>query len=292
MMRRFIILSLFAVASVRADTASRFYEQGKYDEALERYRKAAEKQPENWPLFYDLGAAAYKAGRPDEAASAFERALGSKDPALQAKALYNLGNSYFRLGEAVEKQSREQAMPQYEHSAKSFESSLTVNPHDEDAKFNLEMVKKKIEELKKQQQQQQQNNQQNKQQQNQNQQQQQNNQQNQQQNNQQQKQDQGQNQQKEQNQQSDAEKQKQQEQQNQQQQQRAAKDKQEAEAKQQRDQHQQEQQQQARNGQPESYDKMQAAALLDNLRENEKTWNFFPELQGKTNELSEPEKDW
>jgi len=291
MMRRFIILSLFAVASVRADTASRFYEQGKYDEALERYRKAAEKQPENWPLFYDLGAAAYKAGRPDEAASAFERALGSKDPALQAKALYNLGNSYFRLGEAVEKQSREQAMPQYEHSAKSFESSLTVNPHDEDAKFNLEMVKKKIEELKKQQQQQQ-NNQQNKQQQNQNQQQQQNNQQNQQQNNQQQKQDQGQNQQKEQNQQSDAEKQKQQEQQNQQQQQRAAKDKQEAEAKQQRDQHQQEQQQQARNGQPESYDKMQAAALLDNLRENEKTWNFFPELQGKTNELSEPEKDW
>ncbi len=291
MMRRFIILSLFAVASVRADTASRFYEQGKYDEALERYRKAAEKQPENWPLFYDLGAAAYKAGRPDEAASAFERALGSKDPALQAKALYNLGNSYFRLGEAAEKQSREQAMPQYEHSAKSFESSLTVNPHDEDAKFNLEMVKKKIEELKKQQQQQQ-NNQQNKQQQNQNQQQQQNNQQNQQQNNQQQKQDQGQNQQKEQNQQSDAEKQKQQEQQNQQQQQRAAKDKQEAEAKQQRDQHQQEQQQQARNGQPESYDKMQAAALLDNLRENEKTWNFFPELQGKTNELSEPEKDW
>jgi len=291
MMRRFFILSLFAVASVRADTASRFYEQGKYDEALERYRKAAEKQPENWPLFYDLGAAAYKAGRPDEAASAFERALGSKDPALQAKALYNLGNSYFRLGEAAEKQSREQAMPQYEHSAKSFESSLTVNPHDEDAKFNLEMVKKKIEELKKQQQQQQ-NNQQNQQQQNQNQQQQQNNQQNQQQNNQQQKQDQGQNQQKEQNQQSDAEKQKQQEQQNQQQQQRAAKDKQEAEAKQQRDQHQQEQQQQARNGQPESYDKMQAAALLDNLRENEKTWNFFPELQGKTNELSEPEKDW
>ncbi len=285
MMRRFIILSLFAVASVRADTASRFYEQGKYDEALERYQKAAEKQTENWPLFYDLGAAAYKAGRPDEAASAFERALGSKDPTLQAKALYNLGNSYFRLGEAAEKQSRQQAMPQYEHSAKSFESSLTVNPHDEDAKYNLEMVKKKIEELKKQQQQQ-----------NQNQQQQQNNQQNQQKNNQQQKQDQGQSQQKEQNQQqSDAEKQKQQEQQNQQQQQRESQDKQEAEAKQQQDQQrrqQPEQQQQARNGQPESYDRMQASALLDNLRENEKTWNFFPELQGKTNELSEPEKDW
>lgn len=284
MMRRFIILFLIAVASGRADTASRLYEQGKYDEALERYRKAAGKQPENWPLFYDLGAAAYKAGRPDEAASAFERALGSKDPTLQAKALYNLGNSYFRLGEVAEKRSREQAMPQYEHSLKSFESSLTMNPRDEDTKFNLEMVKKKIEELKKQQEQQQ----------NQNQQQQQNNQQNQQkENNQRQKQDQGQNQQQQQNQQqSDAEKQKQQEQQNQQQQQ-AAKKKQEAEAKQQEQQReQQEQQPQARNGQPESYDKMQAAALLDNLRENEKTWNFFPELASRTNELSEPARDW
>jgi Ca-activated chloride channel homolog len=276
MMRRFIVLFLIAVASARADTASRLYEQGKYEEALGRYRKAAGNQPENWPLFYDLGAAAYKAGRPDEAANAFERALGSKDPALQAKALYNLGNSYYRLGEVAEKRSREQAMPQYEHSLKSYESSLTMNPRDEDTKFNLEMVKKKIEELKKQQRQQK------------------NNQQDRQQNNQQQKQNQSQNQQQQQNpQQSDAEKQKQQEQQNQQQQQ-AAKEKQEAEAKQQQEQkqQQQEQQQQAKNGQPESYDKMQAAALLDNLRENEKAWNFFPELLSKTNELSEPEKDW
>lgn len=62
MIRWFTILLLIAVASVRAETASRLYEQGKYAEALERYRKAAEKEAENWPLFYDLGAAAYKAG--------------------------------------------------------------------------------------------------------------------------------------------------------------------------------------------------------------------------------------
>ena len=285
-MRRFFILFMVIVASARADSGTRLYEQGKYDEALERYRKAAIKQPENWPLFYDLGAAAYKAGRPDEAASAFERALGSKDPTLQAKALYNLGNSYFRLGEAAEKQSREQAMPQYEHSLKSYESSLAINPHDDDGKFNLEMVKKKIEELKKQQQQQnqQQNNQQNQQQQNQNQQQQQNGQQNQQQkNNQQQKQDQGQNQQQQQKQQSGDEKQdQQQELQNQPTSTRGRGS----------PQPERQQQQQMSGGQPENYDKMQSSALLDNLRENEKTWNFFPELLSKTNELSEPAKDW
>ena len=135
MIRWFTILLLITVASARAETASRLYEQGKYAEALERYRKAAEKEVENWPLFYDLGAAAYKAGRPDEAAKGVRARARLEGWTLQAKALYNLGNSYFRLGEAAERQSPEQALPQYQHSLKGYEDSLAIDPYDEDAKY-------------------------------------------------------------------------------------------------------------------------------------------------------------
>lgn len=283
MIRRVLVLLLIVVGTARADTASRLYEQGRYAEALERYQKAAEKQTENWPLFYDLGAAAYKAGRPDEAAKAFERALGSSDPALQAKAFYNLGNSYYRLGEAAEKQSIEQAMPHYQHSLKSYENSLAVQPQDADAKFNRDMVKKKIQELKKQQQEQQQQNQQNQQQQQQNQQQQTQQQQNQSQQNQQQQ---------------SQQQQQQAQQQNQQQQvQQSSKPEDKQGQKQQEQQEaaaQEKGQDKKQSTQPEEGDpgRAQATALLDNLREDEKNWNFYPELLSKTNQLTEPEKDW
>ena len=48
-----------------------------------------------------------------------------------------------------------------------------------------------------------------------------------------------------------------------------------------------------RGGQPQDYDKMQAATLLDELREDERNWNFFPEVQMKGLKNSgEPAKDW
>jgi hypothetical protein len=38
---------------------------------------------------------------------------------------------------------------------------------------------------------------------------------------------------------------------------------------------------------------MRAAAMLDNLREDERNWNFFPEVQMKDLKNSgEPAKDW
>ncbi len=40
-------------------------------------------------------------------------------------------------------------------------------------------------------------------------------------------------------------------------------------------------------------DKMQATEILDNLREDERNWNFFPEMQMKDlKDSSQPAKDW
>jgi Ca-activated chloride channel family protein len=232
---------------------------------------------ETWPRLYNDGVTAYHSNDFAHAATLFESATASSDRALQQRALYNLGNTSYRLGEA----KTPQAQQLWQRAIKSYESALALDPHDADAKFNHDFVKKKLEELKKQQQQQQ-------------------NQQNQQDKKQDQKKD---NQQQSQHQQQDSQGQPQKPEDNQSQQQKQSQEQQKQEQKQKDDQQKQqaqqpkesptEQQPQPKSGQPENDEKRQAAALLDNLREDERNWNFFPEVQMKDlKDSGEPAKDW
>ncbi len=135
----------------------RLYEQGKFDQALEQYRRAAEARPDHWALQHNLGAAAYRAGQYADAAQAFERALSTQDENLQARARYNLGNARYRLGEQAEQTpSIEDALALYRQSLHEYEQALELRADDEDAQVNRDIVTRKIEELEKQQQQQQQ----------------------------------------------------------------------------------------------------------------------------------------
>ncbi len=245
---------------------------------------------ETWPRFYNDGVTAYHSNDFARAATLFESATASPDRALQQRALYNLGNTSYRLGEA----KAQQAQQLWQRAVKSYESALALDPHDTDAKFNHDFVQKKLEELKKQQQQQQQNqqNQQDKKQ-DQKKDKDQQKQQQQQQNSQSQ-------QQKPENQESQQQKQQQQQQspeQQKQEQQKAEQKQKEDQQKQQAQQQQKEsppeQQPQPQGGQPENEEKREAAALLDNLREDERNWNFFPEVQMKDlKDSGEPAKDW
>jgi Ca-activated chloride channel family protein len=213
------------------------------------------------PRRYNAGVTAYHSNDFARAAAMFESAAASRNRALQQRSFYNLGNTEYRLGQT----QPAQAQQLWERALKNYETALALDPKDADARFNHEFVKKKLEELKKQQQQQQQNqeNQQNKQQD--------------------QKQDNQKQQQPEQNQQQQldeqSDQQKQQPQQSQEQQ-----DKQQA---------QQPQKPAEKSGEPENSDKLQATALLNDLRENERNWNFFPEVQMKDlKDSGEPAKDW
>jgi len=232
---------------------------------------------ENWPQLYNTGVKAYESNDFAQAAAMFENATASQDRALQQRALYNLGNTDYRLGQA----QPQQAQRLWQRALKSYESALALDPNDADVKFNHEYVKQKIEELKKQQQQQQnQKNQQDKKQDQKKDDQQQ-----------QQKQDQQQDQQQQKPEDKQADQQPQaQEQQKQEQQKKDDEQKQQA---QQEKPSQEEPQPQQKDGQQQNPDKQQAAALLDNLRENERNWNFFPEVQMKDlKDSGPPAKDW
>lgn len=129
------------------------YGEGKFPDAEVQYKKALEKYPDSRIARYNAGAAYYKQQRYDEAGQTFGEYAASADaPAEASKALYNLGNTLFQSGKLDE-------------SIEAYKQTLRLNPRDEDARYNLELArrKKKEQEQQQQQQQQQQQKQQNKQ---------------------------------------------------------------------------------------------------------------------------------
>ncbi len=180
----FMTTGFLDTASSLNEEGNKAYQEKKYKTALENYKKARDKSPEDPAIRYNVGSALYQTEQYQEAEKEFDKVIkqSDKNPELKAKALYNYGNTQYRLGK-------------FEKAIESYKKALEINPDDKDAKYNLEflenqksMFDKKNQDRKNQknnqnqnqQNQSQQNNQNNQQNQQQNQQNQQNNQQNQQ----------------------------------------------------------------------------------------------------------------
>ena len=149
-------LALFLVADPATTLASptsalKRYEAGKYESALREYKRLLMEKPDDPRLHFNAGVAAFQVHDFDEALKQLNSALVTPDLQLQERAYYDLGNTDYRLGEGSSGPDKKQG--HWEHSISSYESALKLNPNDQDAKFNLELVKKKLEELQKQQQQ-------------------------------------------------------------------------------------------------------------------------------------------
>jgi Ca-activated chloride channel family protein len=142
-----------------AATAERDYKSGKYEDALQNYREAAETQPRRDDLQYDRGDAAYRAGEYTEAEEAFRKALETPNLGLQENTYYNLGNTQYQHGEALQKVDTKKTIALWEEALRSYDSALKLK-NTTDAKYNYDVVKRKLEQLKQQQQQDQQQDQQ------------------------------------------------------------------------------------------------------------------------------------
>ena len=141
-------------------TAEKDYKAGDYSSAADSYRKATEAQPDRNDLQFNLGDAAYKAGNYTDAEDSFRKTLNTPDLGLQQGTYYNLGNALFKHGESLEKVDRKKAIDLWQQALKSYDSSLKLKD-TADAKYNYEVVKKKLEQLKQMQQQDDQKNQNN-----------------------------------------------------------------------------------------------------------------------------------
>lgn len=141
-------------AASQAAVAERDYKSGQYADSAQKYGEAIETQPDRHDLQYDEGDAAYRAGEYDEAEEAFHKALQTPNLNLQENSYYNLGNTQFKHGEAMEKVDQQRTRQLWENALHSYESALKLKDAA-DTRHNYEVVKKKLEELKKQQEQQQ-----------------------------------------------------------------------------------------------------------------------------------------
>jgi Ca-activated chloride channel family protein len=123
--------------SWRLKKADRLYREGKHSEAAEVYQDVYLQRPDDAAAGYNLGTAQYKADDHESAAATLRGAAVSADTTLSARAFYNLGNAQYRLG-------------QWQEAAEAYRQSLLYDPDDADAKHNLELVLRKMQEARQQ----------------------------------------------------------------------------------------------------------------------------------------------
>ncbi|HRT57165.1 MAG TPA: VWA domain-containing protein [Candidatus Paceibacterota bacterium] len=134
-----------AQAAASPASALREYQAGRYDQSLKEYQDLIRKKPDDPRLRFNAGAAAYRERQFDEAAKHFGEALAAPDLELQGKAYYNRGNARYWLGENQADPAKKTEL--WQEAVRDFESSLKLNPADQDAKHNQEYVKRRLEEL-------------------------------------------------------------------------------------------------------------------------------------------------
>lgn len=117
---------------------NQLYKKQDYTKAAEQYEKARELNSKNNKALYNLGNAYYKSDKKEEAEKVYDEASNNtKAPLDKSKALYNKGVSQTRLKKLPE-------------SIDTYKQTLRLNPNDQQARENLQLA---LNEQKKQQQQ-------------------------------------------------------------------------------------------------------------------------------------------
>ena len=83
----------------KAREAVTHYNREEFDQAATKFQESQLDKPENSDVTYNLANSRYRLGRYEEAVEAYKKALTEKTPThLKQKSYYNMGNSYYRMG--------------------------------------------------------------------------------------------------------------------------------------------------------------------------------------------------
>ncbi|MBI5666153.1 MAG: tetratricopeptide repeat protein [Nitrospirae bacterium] len=155
-MRTILIIILFTYCLLLTDNISsasssgdiragnKLYKQEKYSEAADRYNQALKQSPDSDIAHFNLGDALYKKGRYKEAIDAFTKALSTDKRDLEAKAIYNLANSKYKLGSQVANSDLNSAIDMYRAALDDYKRAIELKAEDKDAKYNHDLVEKKL----------------------------------------------------------------------------------------------------------------------------------------------------
>ncbi len=127
--------------------ARQAYVNHDYEKSYKQYRSAQKIAPKQIDLSDEMGHAAYKAGKYQDAEKIFAKSSSNKGNPAQK------GNVHRQIGDAKMQQRK------YDEAAESYKESLRNNPKDSKSRYNLTQALKKAKEQKQQQQKEQQQNQ-------------------------------------------------------------------------------------------------------------------------------------
>jgi Ca-activated chloride channel family protein len=148
-----VLLIALSTSAFAAAPGIDAYRQGKFEDAYSQFQQTLKSHPESPAedkLQFDSGTAAYKLKDYTKALESFSQALLTKDPILQAKSHYNLGNTLYQRGETEKDDGKK--VVDWTNALDHYGQTLKLDAQDKEAKDNYEYVKKKIQELKKKQQ--------------------------------------------------------------------------------------------------------------------------------------------
>ncbi len=110
-------------------SGNKMFSQQDLENARDRYMQAINEDPNFAESYYNLGNVFYRQGNFDQAIENYENSLAKKSGLFEA--CYNEGNAYYK----------EMA---WEKAVGCYEKALTLRPDDEDAKYNLNLARKKL----------------------------------------------------------------------------------------------------------------------------------------------------
>ena len=133
---------------LNASEGERAYDNEEYLAAQQYYQALLDKDPNNPQLLYNNGTVAYKNNLLEQASESFAKALSSDDISLQEKTYYNLGNVYYRKGEDTLNNDPQKTIKEWEEALEYYQGALSLNPENDNATFNHDLVKSRLEQLK------------------------------------------------------------------------------------------------------------------------------------------------
>ena len=109
------------------------YQQKSYPKALDKYVQAQDGQHHQQELSYNLANTLYQQKKYAESIKEYDKAASFGESGLKESIYYNKGNAFFQTGKFAE-------------SVESYKKALELDPKDLEAKHNLELALRKMQE--------------------------------------------------------------------------------------------------------------------------------------------------
>lgn len=117
-------------SAVKNEEGNKYYKKNQIGKAKTSYEQALKSEPTQPEIAYNLGNVLYKEESYDQSLDSYKKAASdekNKTAFFQSRTFYNIGNVLYRKNEK-------------EKAREFYKQALRINPKDEDAKYNLEIL--------------------------------------------------------------------------------------------------------------------------------------------------------